>query len=764
MKLSSLGKVDSSSFYYPTNMSGKQILGNYDIDSSTSPSYLNKDVKNLLHCDHDHADYNLPSDTMHLKEGAVQNFSKFSCAPPSNNFPHTTKLLEVCAAWDFPERCGSLPLSNFPYALKRPKMYATRDFPECCGALASQINEKGTNVMAAEHSNAGNCVADIPTKTFRNMNTEPVNSLASCSRNDVMEHKINAHHSNEVASPSMTWTEEQEKVATTFVRLKQSEHHAFVKSVDGGNDAVVGSNDEPNYNLNGSEVANMSAVPHDVALVDKNKVNKTLKLFRELYKELLGEYKVERKGEGTGARRFDLEAADRLKKKGKWIHSVKHFGHIPGIAIGDQFHFRVELAVVGLHCQYVSGIDYVVRDGKKLATSIVNSGRYENKAKTVDVLIYSGQGGHAGWGNKADQKLRRGNLALVNSNEVGNPVRVIQKSKNLKAYNTSVMNDNRGFAYTYDGLYVVNRFWQERDSNGKLVFKFELHRMSGQQKLSHQNAGESRKSTREECCVVDDVSQGKENMPIRAMNGIDGEKPQTFAYITSTIYPEWCKQIQHSGCNCTNGCSNSGQCICVLKNGGEIPFSEKSALLRQKAIVYECGSSCKCPPSCMNKVSQHGPRYRLELYKTESRGWGVRSRSYISSGSFICEYIGKVQPIRGAKQRVDHDPGRFSSCLNSESRNHDASSAVSSPNSRSDKNETGFIIDASKLGNVGRFISYSSSPSLLVQRILYDNDDERMPHIMLFAAKNIRPLQELTCDYNHQMMDRICQFQYRLQQ
>lgn len=611
---------------------------------------------------------------------------------------------------------------------KRSKVYATRDFPEGCGALASRINVKGSegfsNVVTADHLNGPNFVADIPTMTLRSMKSESVNSLASYSRNYVMEHKLNAHHLNELAPPSRTCKEEEEKEAATLDRVKKREHHAFVESVDGCNDAVVGSNEEPKCNLNANELANLSAVRHDVDLAAKNKVKETMNLFRKLYNELSDEHKAGPKGEGTGRRRFDVEAADRLKKKGKWIHSVKDFGHIPGVEIGDQFHFRAELAVVGLHCQYVSGIDYVVLDGRKFAISIVNSGRYENKAKTVDVLIYSGQGGHVGWGKKADQKLERGNLALVNSMEMGYPVRVIKKTKSLNAHNTLVMNDKWGFSYTYDGLYVVNKFWRERD-HGKLVFKFELHRMSCQQRLSHQNAGESRKSTRKECCIVDDVSQGKENFPIRAMNGIDGEKPQTFAYITKMIYPEWCKQIRYKGCNCTNGCSNSGQCLCILKNGGEIAFSEKGAILRQKAIVYECGPSCKCPPSCMNRVSQHGPRYRLELYKTESRGWVVRSPSYVSSGSFVCEYVGNLQQ---AEEKVD-----------------------------------GFKIVATKMGNVGRFISYSRSPNLIVQRILYDHDDDRVPHIMLFAAKNIRPLQELACDYNNQRMDQICRFQYQLQ-
>lgn len=63
--------------------------------------------------------------------------------------------------------------------------------------------------------------------------------------------------------------------------------------------------------------------------------------------------------------------------------------------------------------------------------------------------------------------------------------------------------------------------------------------------------------------------------------------------------------------------------------------------------------------------------------------------------------------------------------------------------------EKGYTVDASKHGNVGRFINHSCSPNLYAQNVLYDHDDKSMPHIMLFAAENIPPLQELTYHYNY---------------
>ncbi|KAF0933811.1 hypothetical protein E2562_019268 [Oryza meyeriana var. granulata] len=65
--------------------------------------------------------------------------------------------------------------------------------------------------------------------------------------------------------------------------------------------------------------------------------------------------------------------------------------------------------------------------------------------------------------------------------------------------------------------------------------------------------------------------------------------------------------------------------------------------------------------------------------------------------------------------------------------------------------EIGFAVDALNWGNLARFINHSCSPNLFAQNILYDHDNKSMPHIMLFAAEDIPPLQELAYDYNYEV-------------
>ncbi|WJX81581.1 [histone H3]-lysine(4) N-trimethyltransferase [Trifolium repens] len=62
-----------------------------------------------------------------------------------------------------------------------------------------------------------------------------------------------------------------------------------------------------------------------------------------------------------------------------------------------------------------------------------------------------------------------------------------------------------------------------------------------------------------------------------------------------------------------------------------------------------------------------------------------------------------------------------------------------------------YTINVDHYGNVERFINHGCSLNLFCQRVLYDHDDGRIPHMMLFAAKDIPKMQELTLDYHYEI-------------
>lgn len=46
---------------------------------------------------------------------------------------------------------------------------------------------------------------------------------------------------------------------------------------------------------------------------------------------------------------------------------------------------------------------------------------------------------------------------------------------------------------------------------------------------------------------------------------------------------------------------------------------------------------------CTNRLVQHGLQVRLQLFKTQNKGWGIRCLDDIAKGSFVCIYAGRAE-------------------------------------------------------------------------------------------------------------------------
>lgn len=44
---------------------------------------------------------------------------------------------------------------------------------------------------------------------------------------------------------------------------------------------------------------------------------------------------------------------------------------------------------------------------------------------------------------------------------------------------------------------------------------------------------------------------------------------------------------------------------------------------------------------CTNRLVQHGLQVRLQLFKTQNKGWGIRCLDDVAKGSFVCIYAGE---------------------------------------------------------------------------------------------------------------------------
>src|SRR5947207_3435145 len=101
------------------------------------------------------------------------------------------------------------------------------------------------------------------------------------------------------------------------------------------------------------------------------------------------------------------------------------FGEIPGVPEGTGFSSRQALHESGAHRPLRAGICGTERNG---AESIVLSGGYEDDEDRGDTIIYTGHGGQDPLTHEqiADQEFTRQNAALVTSERLGQPVRVVR--------------------------------------------------------------------------------------------------------------------------------------------------------------------------------------------------------------------------------------------------------------------------------------------------------------------------------------------------
>ncbi|KAL6652299.1 hypothetical protein ACP70R_011224 [Stipagrostis hirtigluma subsp. patula] len=476
---------------------------------------------------------------------------------------------------------------------------------------------------------------------------------------------------------------------------------------------------------------------HNGNAICRERIMRSLQDFRLIYRVLLDKdapksdlqaYKIFRE-------RFPMEFDDK-----------KYVGSVPGIHVGDIFHLRVELCVVGLHRRHLIGVDYVKDDDETdVAISIVSYVQPSYVKNNLDVLVYSGSVAASG-----NRKIEGTNLALKKSMDTKTPIRVIHRCIN---HTNGLCRRKKLPTYIYGGLYLVEKYWRTKEREDHYVYKFRLRRMEGQKRIDVKEILKTGKAESYDCVIMKDISQGLERIPVSVVNSISDEYPMPYCYMSRLRYPRNYQPAPPKGCGCVGGCSDKKKCACTVKNGGEIPFNDKGLIVEAKPLIYECGPSCKCPPTCHNRVGQHGVKFRLQIFKTKSMGWGVRTLDFIPTGSFVCEYIGEVLEDEEAQRRTT-DEYLFAIGHNYYDKSLWEGLSRSIPSLKKGPNkddEPGFAVDASEMGNFAKFINHSCTPNLYAQNVLYDHDDISVPHIMFFACEDIRPHEELAYHYNYKI-------------
>ncbi|XP_074660215.1 histone-lysine N-methyltransferase SETDB1-like isoform X2 [Tubulanus polymorphus] len=168
-------------------------------------------------------------------------------------------------------------------------------------------------------------------------------------------------------------------------------------------------------------------------------------------------------------------------------------------------------------------------------------------------------------------------------------------------------------------------------------------------------------------CDIKDISYGKETVPISCVNGIDRQYPDYVEYSNQRIPAKGVKLNLDTEflacCNCTDNCQDKSKCACC-----QLTWAASAAIDPQGRVdeeagyeyrrlkhplitgVYECNSRCGCDQRCHNRVAQNGLQLRLQVFKTEKRGWGIRCLDDIPAGGFICIYAGQLLTEQAANE------------------------------------------------------------------------------------------------------------------
>ncbi|CAJ1083220.1 histone-lysine N-methyltransferase EHMT2 isoform X1 [Xyrichtys novacula] len=251
--------------------------------------------------------------------------------------------------------------------------------------------------------------------------------------------------------------------------------------------------------------------------------------------------------------------------------------------------------------------------------------------------------------------------------------------------------------------------------------------------------GITNRMLRTERIICSDIAQGYENVPIPCVNGVDDEGcPSDYKYVSEnceTSAMNIDRNITHlQHCGCTDDCSSSN-CLC-----GQLSircwYDKDQRLLQEfnkiePPLIFECNMACSCYRTCKNRVVQAGIKVRLQLYRTEKMGWGVRALQDIPQGSFICEYVGEL--ISDAEADVREDDSYLFDLDN--------------------KDGEVYCIDARYYGNISRFINHLCDPNLIPVRVFMLHQDLRFPRIAFFSSRDILSGQELGFDYGDRFWD-----------
>ncbi|XP_019243098.1 PREDICTED: histone-lysine N-methyltransferase SUVR3 [Nicotiana attenuata] len=246
---------------------------------------------------------------------------------------------------------------------------------------------------------------------------------------------------------------------------------------------------------------------------------------------------------------------------------------------------------------------------------------------------------------------------------------------------------------------------------------------------------------------ISDASRGMETYPISFFNSVDSELYAYFIYSPVQTLPTspsiaglfWGGELGGSGrvrqdpflirVEGSDGCGCEScdlDCPCIDFSSG-LP-------------TRECGPSCQCGSECGNRLTQKGVSAKLKVVKDRRKGWSLVAADFTPKGKFICEYTGELLTTEEARNRHKlydkiSKSSHFSPALLVVKEHLPSGNVCMRIN-----------IDATRIGNIARFINHSCDGGNLCTMIVRSSG-ALLPRVCFFSSRDILENEELSFSY-----------------
>lgn len=243
-------------------------------------------------------------------------------------------------------------------------------------------------------------------------------------------------------------------------------------------------------------------------------------------------------------------------------------------------------------------------------------------------------------------------------------------------------------------------------------------------------------------CLMEDFSGGKEPNGLGIVREPSALAPPQFEYISESRKPTALGPAWVLPAELRTGYTKTGR-LSAFCAGEQHNWPPNAPM-----FLIESGDQ---------RVVRAGAHGGLEIFWVgQGTGWGVRTRSPLAPGEFVCEYAGEVLNDSDAEAKCSSTVGRDAYLFDLTTPSYWDFLNARRPAGSEGEDPQAFVIDAFAFGNVGRLLNHACGPSSganIIPVFAFTEDDvgapldARLPRVAFFANRAVNVGEELRYDY-----------------